>query len=179
MAKFSFPIVTPHVVFTEAYLPPVTVDSLHRYHAGETVHHLDSKPDINTRLSELLAIKYRMDADTKARDTETAKATAAKKAHDDLRNSPIALKALKLYNGEDFDYETWGDTNSGEGASDNLVRQWIDIAEKAEAKEKEASEKLAARREVLAQHFHTWSYKGLSDSLRAPIDRIIELEDAK
>lgn len=169
-------------------LPQVTKSENGNYVAGDyTSYHQSSLSMMEKELKAVTAIWLRRKADEvdkerQVADAKAAEETAAKKAHDDLRTSPIALKALALYNRAMIGrgpYKTWDDTNLGKGSPDNVVRAYIRRVEDAEAKEKEAAEKLAARRDAVAKDYFNWNYEGLTANGKRVIDRIIELEDAQ
>jgi hypothetical protein len=122
----------------------------------------------------LLAVRLAMSEDD-AKAEQEAKEAEAKQAHDALRTSPIALKALALYNKSMYaSYPRWDDTSEGYGAPDKEVRWWIKQAEKQEA------ERLTARRDQLVQDHvgHPATYDTAYPSTRSFVDRIIELEDS-
>jgi hypothetical protein len=170
-------------------LPEVTGNE-RRYESGTAAHAPASFPDINTRIKQLVAIKMRMEADTKltwgeaqrrndAR-LEELKAAEAKKAHDELRTSPIALKALAIYNKQcETDHKSWDATNLGEGAADNIVQDWIREAYAADKAEKDAAEKLTARRDAITVGLVgvDVTYDSRIAVIKRAVDRIIELED--
>jgi hypothetical protein len=182
--------VLKHIEFFKD-LPPVYIGLNDRYWTNEGIRWTpidsdDPYNDINTHIRALVAIKLRMEADAKGpthvirAETEALahkKAAAAKKAHDDLRTSPIALKALALRNKRcTTDHKSWDATNLGEGAADNIVQDWITIAEEAE---KEAAVRLIQRRDAITVGLVGLdvTYESRSGVIKRAVDRIIELED--
>jgi hypothetical protein len=148
-------------------------------------------------LRELLAVKAYAEARESRREAQLAEVRkdadrllaerdAAKKAHDELRTSPIALKALTLYN-EDYadilrgnNYESWDAVNAGYGAEDDTVRYRIKEAEEVERQE---AERLTARRNALLKDElrSQFTYEELREGspICRAVDRIIELEDGE
>jgi hypothetical protein len=124
----------------------------------------------------LLAIRLAMAEDDAKAEQDAKAAEAKQKAHDDLRTSPIALKALALYNKSmSTSYPRWDDTRGGRGVTDDTVLWGIKEAEGQEA------ERLKGRRDaviksVLGVNFYYDGYKSKSP-LRKAVDKIIELED--
>lgn len=197
-------------LFTD--LPVVTVDG-GCYVANDYSRYISTVPEeLDKDIRTLVAIKLRMEADAKKSildiEYERVQAAAdkrAKQAHDDLRTSPIALKALAYYNslGGKTSYASWDECEKGQGQSDETVSYWIAETEKKAAEEaekkallqealdkanwergvarsaKEAAEKLGARRDALAQAFWSWSYAEIRHESRKAVDMIIDLEDAK